>query len=182
MKQHRITVAAGGILEVNAVGDFVRVQSSTGALVIELDSGDVVPITVGQKLRLPERFDRLIIRNTGASSVTAELLIGFGDFDDRQVTGSVQVAPSGSLAAVADVSLAAGSATLILAADSNRDEAVISNPASNSQTMRIGGASAGASAGIPLPPGATLILSTTAAIYGYNPGAAAESVAVGVLS
>jgi hypothetical protein len=77
-----------------------------------------------------------------------------------------------------DVSLAATSTTQILGALGSRICALISNLASNTETFRIGDASAGATRGIELASGESISIETTEAIYGYNPGASAESVSV----
>ena len=78
----------------------------------------------------------------------------------------------------ADVSLLATATTQIRPINTVRHEIIISNLAGNTQTFRIGESAAAAARGIPLAPGQTIILTTTAAIPGHNPGAGAESVSV----
>ena len=77
-----------------------------------------------------------------------------------------------------DVSLAAGTDTMIVGADANRLCVIITNLAANTQTFRIGNASVSATAGVELAPGESIEIETTAAVYGYNPGGSAESVSV----
>ncbi|RLG23041.1 hypothetical protein DRN85_10125 [Methanosarcinales archaeon] len=77
-----------------------------------------------------------------------------------------------------DVSLTAGAATMIVAADADRQCVMITNLAANTQTFRIGNASVSATAGVELAPGESIEIETTAAVYGYNPGGSAESVSV----
>ena len=77
-----------------------------------------------------------------------------------------------------DVSLLAGVTTMIVGADADRLCVMIANLATNTQTFRIGNASTDASTGIELAPGESIEIETTAAVYGYNPGAGAESVSV----
>lgn len=93
---------------------------------------------------------------------------------------NVDITKATALDSIADVSLVAAVTTAILAADGTRREAIITNLAGNAQTFRIGDVGAGATNGTPLPPGATIVLTTTAEISGFNPGGAAESVAVTV--
>ncbi len=71
------------------------------------------------------------------------------------------------LASAADVTLADGVATLVMAADGLRREALIVAAAANSAAVRIGDAEVGAGRGIVLAPGQPLVLATTAAIYGF---------------
>lgn len=92
----------------------------------------------------------------------------------------VSISTPTTLDSIADVSLVLAVTTQILAADATRKEAIISNLAGNTQTFRIGDSGAAAANGTPLPPGATIILETTAEIHGFNPGAVSESVAVTV--
>lgn len=100
-------------------------------------------------------------------------------FFDR-LTGTITTtqASGATVDSVADVSLAAAATTLISAADSNRRELMVANLASNTQTLRIGDSGAAAANGIPLAPGSVITLTSQAAVYGYNPGAAAQLVAV----
>lgn len=100
-------------------------------------------------------------------------------FFDR-LTGTITTtqASGATIDSVADVSLVATATTLISAADSNRRELMVTNLASNTQTLRIGDSGAAAANGIPLAPGSVITLTSQAAVYGYNPGAAAQLVAV----
>lgn len=79
---------------------------------------------------------------------------------------------------VADVTLAATATTQILPTLTSRLCALICNKKGNTQTLRIGDSNAGATRGVELPPGATISIETTEAIYGYNPGGAGEDVNV----
>lgn len=93
-------------------------------------------------------------------------------------TQEVDLTKATVLDTVADVTLAAAATTQILAANADRRAAFISNLVGNANTMRIGDNNAGATRGIPLAPGETIIVSSTEAIYGYNPGGAGEDVGV----
>lgn len=81
----------------------------------------------------------------------------------------------GSLVSVADVATN-NPAVSILAANPSRDNAVIMALAANTAVVRIGDAGIGAAEGIPLQPGQTITLATTAQIFGWS--AAAQTVAV----
>lgn len=70
-----------------------------------------------------------------------------------------------------DVALAAAATTMILAADPVRRACMITNLTINVSILRIGDAATGAARGIELAPGETVVIESTEAIFGYNPGA-----------
>ena len=127
---------------------------------------------------LPLYFDYLEL--TSAAAQTIKLTVGAGRAYNDATSGNVTatlVKPT-TLSDTADVALAAAATTLILAASATRRTATITNLASNTKTFRIGAATAGAGRGAPLAPGASIEIEGTAAVYGYNPAGAIESVAV----
>ena len=78
-----------------------------------------------------------------------------------------------------DVVLGAAGVTAVVAADATRDTLMISNLAANPQKIRVGDpANVGAARGAEVLPGETITLRTTAAVSAFNPGAAAQNVAV----
>lgn len=107
--------------------------------------------------------------------VSSSVLISY----DR-LTGVVDTLPTAgtTLDSVADVSLTAGATTQIQAADSSRLGIIVTNLPGNVNTFRIGDSGAGASNGVPLAPGESLTIHSQGAVYGYNPGGTAESIAV----
>jgi hypothetical protein len=78
----------------------------------------------------------------------------------------------------ADAVLIAAATTQILPGLASRLCALITNKKTNTQTFRIGDASAGATRGVELSPGQSISIETTEAIYGYNPGGGNENVGV----
>jgi hypothetical protein len=54
----------------------------------------------------------------------------------------------------------------------------ITNLLGNPETLRIGDAAAAAARGTPLTPGDTMTIETTEAVYAWNPGGAAQDIAV----
>jgi hypothetical protein len=149
---------------------------------------EAAPMRLGQAF-LARDTSRWIIAWEAQSGVTVTL--GFAsepgrvDWDADPATQllatAVNIAGNPAFDSIDDVTLTASSTTEILGSDNARREAIISNPIGNTQTFRIGDSGAGATNGILLPPGGTIILATTAEIHGYNPGGGDEDVAVAEL-
>jgi hypothetical protein len=116
---------------------------------------------------------------TSATAQTIQAAISRQRVEYDRLSGSIdaEIIPGTTFNSVADVALAAAATTLILAANADRKEAIISNLLANASTMRIGDAGAAAANGIPLAPGETIVLTTSGEIRGFNPGAI-QSVAV----
>jgi len=177
------TLAAGVQVEVNWFGNFVRVLSATGAVHVGIDDGNRSEMDAGTFYKLPpgQEFERVTMENRGGVSITVELGLALGEFGDNRLnlaSSGLALAGSETLRSSADVSLLAGATTQIVAADADRRELLVSNLSANTQTFRIGDAAAGAAEGVEVQPGQTVSLPTAAAVYGYNPGAGAESVGV----
>lgn len=128
----------------------------------------------------PFRVDNAIANYTGVTVVgTADVdIVGQSGADPLNVEETHNIWYS-----LADVSLAAGAVTMITTWDNLYREQIITNLATNTQTFRLGAAAVttGASQGIPIAPGETVIISARGPVYGYNPGGSAESVAVSIV-
>ena len=130
------------------------------------------------------RYDRLFVTNTVQAGKTLTLFYGREHAEGIQVDNAligfqnIKIDQPDTITSFTDVALVGLATTQILTAKSARREAIITNLAANVQTMRIADSNAAAARGIPLAPGQTLILTTTAAIHGYKPVAGNESVAV----
>lgn len=82
---------------------------------------------------------------------------------------------------IADVTLNNGSETSLVGADSSRREAIIVAGKANTVEIRIGKTGqVGAARGVPIQPGQSITLTTTAAIYGFA-SAASQTVAITLL-
>jgi len=147
-----VGVLGGWAIDAKGFEEKLGIRSARfGSVQVETTVNQTVEIAVS---RVPVFFDRL----TGTITTT-------------QASGA-------TIDSVTDVTLAASATTAVVAANSNRRAVMIHNPVANTSTMRVGDSGAGASNGIPLPPGSTITLETQAAVYAYNPGAGAQDVAV----
>ena len=129
------------------------------------------------------RYDRLFITNAAQAGKTITLFYGREHTEGIQIDNAligfqnIKIDQPDTITSITDIALVGLATTQILAAKPTRREAIITNLAANVQTMRIGDSNAGATRGIPLAPGDTLILTTTAAIHGFKPVAGNENVA-----
>lgn len=182
MRTFELTFAGGETLKVPG-GRYFRILSADADLTVVImdnaasEVGRASGVRGGFAYRRELGFDQVQI--TSASAQTIKVATSKdAEIEYDRSSGDVSVIAPTGLSDVADVALAATATTLIAAANSTRREIIITNLSTDTQTLRIGTINAGAARGTPLAPGATLILSTTAAVYGYNPGAAPQSVAV----
>jgi hypothetical protein len=180
MKTFIYTILNGAEVQIQQPGVFVYLKSSAAELIVTDNvNGFDVPMSQGDNLRVKKQFTALQLKNNSGANITATVVIGdVGEDFTKSPPTSLTVAVSGAIDTLADVALAAASTTLIAAANLSRKEIIISSLITNAQILRIGDVGAGAANGIPLPPGATITIDCTAAVYGFNPGAAVETVAV----
>jgi len=146
--------------------------------------GDKLPFKKGSAFGgVP--FSRLFISAEAQAGKSLTLLIGV----DESLQGfrfenaisdftSVSIAKPDGISTTADTSIAATTTSQVLAANSDRALAIITNLKANSSEIRVGDSNTGAARGIPCQPGETVTLETIAAIYVYNSDAAAQSVAL----
>lgn len=182
-----ITIPANGSETIHIQGRYISCYAADANFQIGLDDGVRFDFFAGAELLLPDSdpdFQQVDLINDTGAAIDVSLAMGFGEFRDRRFSFSgvldvsaVQV-KAATLPDTADVSLVATATTIIKAINLNRREIIIANLPTNTQTMRIGASTAGAARGIPLQPGQSITLAATAAVYGYNPGGSAESVAV----
>jgi hypothetical protein len=91
---------------------------------------------------------------------------------------SITVSKASVLDSLADVALAAGAQTQIVAGNAARRKIIIKNLAANPATLRIGDNGAAAANGHELAPGESIGLAVADAVYAWNPGVVAQSVSV----
>ena len=160
---------------VHAVGTFIWLKSATGAVSIKTDQGETALLTSGDYIRTDKVFTEFFI--TDESGAQNDVTFNISEKGEAGLfSRDVNLAVPSTLAGAVDVTLTAAVATLILAANSNRSEAIITSVGTQPGATRIGPSSVAANRGILVAPGATLILDTNAAIYGFNAGAEIFSI------
>lgn len=176
-----LVIPAHGQVETARRSEFLSCLSAAAPFKMRLDSQPEVDFQAGLTIRPVEGFDRVTLRNETASDVSVILAFGKGAIQDSRLTLGGEIATSenmpDTLTTGAAVSALDAAATLLAAANANRREIILVNDGAGK--LYIGGASgAAAGEGLPLPGGATLVLSTSAAVYARNDTGAAISVAV----
>jgi hypothetical protein len=156
-------------------GDYVWLKSATGNVQIKTDRGDVLVLNDGEYARVDKKFTEFFVLDLSGAQNDITMIVAEGG-DAGRYGGSVTISNPSTIGDVVDVPVTAGVATLLLAANSLRSEAIITSLDTNTNTTRIGSSSVTAARGIPLPVGGSLTLATTGAIYGFNVAAETFSV------
>lgn len=184
MKTRVIKIPANGSTGAMGFGgNYLRVEAASSSFYVRMANRAYVEIDKGIEIIAPEKWDQLEFENKTGAEITVTVVIGITDnFQMRsfRVVGDVtaEVSSGATLNSLPDVSCAAGAATQLVAAVATRKEVIISNLSTNTQTMRVGDSGAEVANGHPLAPGASVVFTSSDAVYAYNPGGAAESLAV----
>lgn len=163
-------------------GDFFHVQNvSVGGANIQLRFDDGPQITRQQGEGNRVYYSRVSVTASAACQVT--LQCGYGYATDSRAsiavgTISTPITPALHNPAVADVVLAAGATTAILAADPNRLGFLLGLDSTQANAVRIADGAAAAGAGLKVEPGQTVAFFSQDAVSGYNPGAAGITVTI----
>ena len=121
-------------------------------------------------------FSKIYIDNTAQAGKTITIIFGLqspnflienpaGSF--TSITGEVSITSPATFPTTADVTCGTGALTSLKAVNTSRKEIFITNTHA-SATVRIGDASTGASRGVPLYAGQTLVIENTAQFYCRN--------------
>lgn len=182
-------IPAGEQLPIMIPGRFLMVLEAASALditVIRKNSpvgeaeGVEASFTYGP-LRPGEEFQGIKVSSSDGSAQTVKIGISDDEIGYQVMAGSINaiITSASGIDSQADVSITAESTVQLVAANTDRREIIIANLSTNTQTMRVGDSGAGTANGLPLPPGGSMVLTTSAAVYAYNPHATtAESLAV----
>jgi len=154
---------------IHAVGNYIWLKSATGQVFIETSEGETAFLSTGEYIRTDKEFKQFSVTDLSGANNDMTFVIGSGEAGKH---GNVTIDTPDALLDIADVSILATTATQILAANSNRNEAIITALSTNAALARVGSSSVGAARGTILQPGATLFINCTAAIYAYSANAA----------
>jgi hypothetical protein len=180
-----VVLAANARYPLQIAGDFVRIREATGLVSIEAKPGRFTATgRAGLRVRWPAGWESIDLVDESGAPNTVVLVIGAGvdvGDDARSISGTVTTSElPGTLYSYADVSVPAGGSQQLVSASGQR-AVIVSNPATNSQTMRLGDTGAASAEGIPLAPGETVCLPCNSIVRAYNPGGSAESLAVSMV-
>lgn len=161
-------------------GDFFHIQNvSVGGanILARFDDGPQITRQQGEGNRV--YYSRVSFTASAACQLTVQL--GYGYATDSRASiavGSIStpITPALHNPAVADVVLAAGVATLILAGDANRLGCLIGLDSTQPNAVRIADGAAAAGAGLKVEPGQTVAIFSQDQLSGFNPGGAGVTV------
>ncbi len=173
-------VPAGGFLEVARSADFLVCLEASSPFKIAFDQSPETNFEAGLSFHVPMGFHRIRLRNPNAGAISVRLGFGRGDLRDARLVleGSIQTAPQSpeQFEANGPVTIAAGAAVQLAGADLSRREIAVKN-LNSSETIWIKGEGVAGASGWPLAPFEGAVLTTTAAVFAYNPAAGSVDVA-----
>ena len=177
------TIPAGATVELIRSATFVTVLSATGPFKARFDDAPSFDLEQGLTIRTPNGFRRMEFTNPGASAISVKVGVGRGDVNDARLTLSGQVNTAetmpDTLTTGAPVAATNAAVTQIAATNPLRREVLAVVDTGAAGPVYIGGdAGAAAGQGIPVQPGQSLTLSTTAALYARNDTGGAVNVYV----
>lgn len=176
IKDYPFTLAAGARTNIAGPLRSVRLMSTTGEIILEVDNAESA-LVAGRAIVFDVPADECWIINKGGSSVSGVLSLGARAIvTDNILSGTVSTVKPSIISTVEDVVLVAGASTIILSADATRDEVLISNLIGNASAIRVGNIGAWVTRGIQVGPGQTVTVRGTEAIYAYS--ATVQSVGV----
>jgi hypothetical protein len=90
VKTYDFTMPAGGAFQIQAVGSYFRIQTTTGPVRVQGEFGDLSPLYAGQGIK-DSPFTRLNLTNLSAVAITGSVIVADAEFVDQQMvlSGSV---------------------------------------------------------------------------------------------
>lgn len=189
------TVPANGSAALFREAEFLTCLDATAPFQVKIDNGPKFDLEAGVSVAFPEGFKRVELIDTSGANNTIRVALGKGNVRDARfnLSGSVNVSSAAPLdvsaapiredvpdvlTTGAPVSALNAAATPLAAANTLRRELILVNEDA-AATVYVGGASGAlAGEGIPVLPGQSLTLQTSAAVYARNDSGAAVAVAV----
>jgi hypothetical protein len=185
-KEYTYTIAAGAAVTIDEIFNYFRVLSQS-ASTLNVQFGDDPNTSAFSGAGIGIKFEnlpsRVTIRNTGGVSTTITFALAIGYiYDDRlnvsgtvTISGSVSTTTATVLNSVADVTVAAGVQTAVIAANAARRGVIITNIGAN--VTRIGDATnTSATRGAQLLANQSITIETLDAIDAFSTSGTSLSV------
>lgn len=179
LKDYPFVLGAGAEVDLNVQGDYFQVISASGDIGLRFD--EAAMITRAQGMGGSAEYSRVSVYSPIAQTVVVSL--GYGIATDSRAslsaTVNTTVEPATQNIPLAEVSVGAGSTVLLAAANADQKELRVGVKSTEANGVYIGDVTVGAAIqGGYIEEGCVDYVATEAALYGYNPGAAAISVNV----
>jgi len=194
LQLYNVTLAAGELRRLPLVGNTLQFYTISGGFEFGLEPNALIP---GRKDDVIMRaFREIYVRNPGASSIDMEIRYGedvvFSRDNSIAVSSLPGVAFDGSqpvtisewpadpiqgtftpevfdtLAQPGDVALPAAAATQLSAGRATKRETIIKLASDAAASIRVGGSTVAAASGVLIEPGESIVISGSAAVYGYS--------------
>ena len=179
IRNWNFTLAANARRHFDVTGDFVTCLEADGDFQIEFDGQSPgIRLEKGISIYFEGVYTSYNVVDLSGASNALEIYSGFNRIDDKRFTPTSSLPSPTTFDSLADVACPNSALTLIMAAATDRREAIITT--TGSATIRIGDSSGSASNGVTLGANGTLILATTGAIYARNDTGGAITVSVAV--
>lgn len=173
------TVPANGFLSVARSAEFLICLEATAPFKITFDNGAQTNFEQGLTYRVQDQFHQIRLYNPNNQDISVRLGFGRGDITDARlvVSGSVEVETTapGVIDTLDVLSLGGLSSSLVFGADLRRQEMVLRN-LSDTHDIWLRGDSNTVAGGHQVKPGEGAVLTTSAAIYAFNPNAVAVEI------
>lgn len=171
IKDYSFSLAAGARTEIEGPIKSIRLMSSTGAIVLDVNNNKST-LVAGRAVIFDTPIEAAAIINEGGATVTGILAIGStATVSDNILSGTVDTVKPSTVSTAADAISLPATTTLLLAADTARRAAIISNLDTNTAAARIGDSSTAVNRGAQVGVGQSITLEGSAAIYAYiGPG------------
>lgn len=182
MRDYVLNLDGANEQHIDTDGDFFHIQqvSVGGAnVLLRFDDGPQITRQQGEGNRV--YYSRVSITASAACQITVQLGYGYATDSRSSIavgTISTPITPALHNPAVADVILAAGATTAILAGDANRLGCLIGLDSTQPNAVRIADAGAAAGAGLKVEPGQTVPFFSQDAVSGFNPGGVGVTVTI----
>lgn len=178
------TINSDGVNEqsLNVEGDYFHVQNlgvAGNSVLLRFDDGPQVKRFQGQGNR--RVYKRVSVLASAADAVTLQLGYGYATDTRSTITAgtiTAPIQPAVHNVPLAAVTVGAAAQALLAAADASRLELGVAVDSSEPNGVWVGDVTAANNLGLFVEPGQTIFLSTVAAVYAFNNGAAGVKVSL----
>lgn len=173
------TIEPFSSMEIHRNAEFMVCLDASGTFQVAFDDAPKTYFEKGLSYEAQVAFNKMRIENPGDAAIGVTIGMGRGGIRDARfvVSGAVQTdtdAPA-VLDTVDQLNAGAGVSTLIIGADVRRMETLVRN-LSDTDDIWLRGDTSTTAGGVLLQPKEAAVLTSSAAIYAYNPNAGAVPV------
>lgn len=173
------TFSGAGEFQVPTLGRFMLINDASGDVWVSLNHGSELKRGKKSNIAAGEQIKHVTIRSAIAQTVRFTISDEKQEEgrDDVAVSTTATISASNNLNNPGDVS-AGAAATLLIAANANRDEVEFSVPSDQPDPVRVGDATVTAASGSIIEPGCSKVFSGDTAFYAVRTGSTNITVCV----